>query len=676
MSGTTTLSIQSFMPRKRNNGKYKDCFGDEYHTIQRRPLRNIILWRVVGDLTSKAENIRRSLSNLIDELLVHPQADTLLPNLPPYAIHCLLIGVSKLHAAPFVTIVTSVAWLSIRLKTIITNAKFLKAFPDWHCFRLPINPEVTAPNHLQVSIPTSHCSSSAGDYRVFVPDSALPTGAKAIKVEIWKDSSYVGEATVGGMIVVGGEEFAVTVAHVIYPQQPCSPNTFEIDESELNFLAGYETSDDAQYANSLGDLTLDSSPSTPQAEPSFNLSPSLIPQDSDGYSGVNTDLHKPKTLIGYLAFVSCSGSEKRGSFGALDWALIKLDPGISKANQFMSVLPRNISRLNDSGNAVKGITILTASATISGAVISEALFGIPGFKAPQPVRVVDTGNIQKGDSGSMVVQKGTELPIGILIGVCRPLNESYILTIEDLLQDIKAQIGEAAMPIYREASKHIRSLDLVFRARMAATIIDLISTTITTLEAATGHYSVVKGDKGLPEAFHEASRGLLLVGWALQTAKTQLGGRDLAGDPQSAMDSLKECNTNAELSKNIFNAVAQAPETLRFECYKEAVRQEGKGRTMEVLVIGMMNNVYVLAKNNAIRAGLEDQVHALRGAIEQLSKMEPSVPKEGSDNTYNHYSSGDQFNAPEGTQNITKGNGPQFPGGNFHAPLSFGSGGL
>ncbi|KAH7175770.1 hypothetical protein EDB81DRAFT_770986 [Dactylonectria macrodidyma] len=206
---------------------------------------------------------------------------------------------------------------------------------------------------------------------------------------------------------------------------------------------------------------------------------------------------------------------------------------------------------------------------------------------------------------------------------------------------------------------------------MAATVTDLISSTITTLEAATDYYNVVKGDKGLREAFHEAGRGLFLVGKALQTAKTQLGGRNVAGDPQSVMDSLKECNSNAELSKSIFNAVAQAPETSRFEGYKEAVTQEGKGRTVEVLVMGMMNDVCALAENGAIRVGMEDQVNGLRGAIEKLSKMEASVPKEGLGNIFNSYG-GKQFNAPDGTQNIADGSGPQFPGAIFHAPLTFG----
>jgi hypothetical protein len=207
---------------------------------------------------------------------------------------------------------------------------------------------------------------------------------------------------------------------------------------------------------------------------------------------------------------------------------------------------------------------------------------------------------------------------------------------------------------------------------MATTVIALISSTIITLDAATDYYNTVKDDKVLCEPFHESGRGLLLVGKALQIAKTQLGGRDLAGDPRSTMDSLKECNANAELSKNIFNAVAESPETSRLDRYKEVVRQEGKGRPVEVLIMGMMNYVCALAENGAIRAGMEDQVNALRGAVEKLSKMEASVPDERSGNTFTHFGSGDMLNAPGGTVNKSTGNGNHFPGATFSASVQFG----
>ncbi|KAG5773084.1 hypothetical protein H9Q73_012249 [Fusarium xylarioides] len=100
---------------------------------------------------------------------------------------------------------------------------------------------------------------------------------------------------------------------------------------------------------------------------------------------------------------------------------------------------------------------------------------------------------------------------------------------------------------------------------MATTATDLISTTINDLEAAVYSYSAVQGDKALHAAIHEGGRNLFLVGRALEAAKTELGGRDLAGDADasSTMDLLKQCKVNAELSKIIFNAVALAPEASR-----------------------------------------------------------------------------------------------------------------
>ena len=216
------------------------------------------------------------------------------------------------------------------------------------------------------------------------------------------------------------------------------------------------------------------------------------------------------------------------------------------------------------------------------------------------------------------------------------------------------------------ASKHIHSPDLVLHLRMAAIVTALISSTITTLEEVIHHHNDVKDDNGLPEAFHEAGRGLLLVNQALQAAQ-----RNSAKEPQSAMSPVWACNTKANSSASIFKAVAKAPETWRFKVYEAAVRQEGNGQTVEVLVVGMMNDVCALAENGAIRAGMEDQVNALRGAIEKLSKMEASVLNEGLGDTFTHYGSGDMLNAPGGTVNKSTGSGNHFPGATFSGSVTF-----
>ncbi|RYP32080.1 hypothetical protein DL768_011151 [Monosporascus sp. mg162] len=205
-----------------------------------------------------------------------------------------------------------------------------------------------------------------------------------------------------------------------------------------------------------------------------------------------------------------------------------------------------------------------------------------------------------------------------------------------------------------------------------ANVNSLISDTIAVLETTTKHYNTVKDDKGLREAFHEAGRGVLLIERALQTTQGQLGGRNLAGDPRSTICSLEACNIKAKLSESIFKEVAQAPEASRFERYKAAVQQQGKGKTAEVLTLGMMKDVCDLAENDTIKAAMEHQVAGLRDAIDKLSKMEPSVPNEGSGNTFISNHDSRQYNAPGGTQHNNTGDGNQFPGASFSAPLYFG----
>jgi hypothetical protein len=201
-------------------------------------------------------------------------------------------------------------------------------------------------------------------------------------------------------------------------------------------------------------------------------------------------------------------------------------------------------------------------------------------------------------------------------------------------------------------------------------VTSLISSTIDILKASRENYQIVKDDKDLRDAFHEAGRALQIVEEALQTARTQLDGHDLADNPQRAMVLLDACNTKAKLSESIFKYVAQAPESTRLERYKEAVTQHSNGMTAEVLALDMMQDVCDLAENDTIKVEMEHHVKQLHAAIEKLSKMEPSMPKGSSGNTFSAYGDSRQFNAISGSQNINH-DGNQFPGATFSGPVTF-----
>lgn len=101
------------------------------------------------------------------------------------------------------------------------------------------------------------------------------------------------------------------------------------------------------------------------------------------------------------------------------------------------------------------------------------------------------------------------------------------------------------------------------------------------------------------------------------------------------------------------------------------MQQHSKGSTVEMLTVGMMTDVCELAKDDAIKAGMGDQVQVLEDEICKLSSMQPSVPKEGLGNTFYSFG-GKQFNAPHGTLNHSEGSGPQFPGATIGS-MSFGT---
>ncbi|KAF4469446.1 hypothetical protein FALBO_3653 [Fusarium albosuccineum] len=412
---------------KETDPSFADCFGDEAYTTETM-YGKITLWRITGGLSYTAAKIQETLIKLIAEKSTdwqsrRPRNDASPFHQPPYLIQCFFVGVSKAHAAPYVTIITSVEWFSICLKDIILKGKILSAYPDWGCFRLPVDPHLTSNvTHRALEIP---CCIDEGDYEVYTPGDTVPTHISATEVEIWKGESFIAKATAGGMITVGNEDLALTVAHAFCPHQNPRPTSFDIDVSELNLLLQQNrehTSNMMDFSGVSQCRAYLSPVSTPSSPTGLDLPPR--PPASKKY----------KTLIGHLRYISTVGGDDLGMPSSLDWALIRIThPNISTMNP-----PRPTPSHVTSDHSVM---IHTISKSIDCHLISEALFGIAGCTRPKPVKVANTGGVQHGDSGAWVSQLGTEDPIGILIGSCSPLNESYILGIGDILQDIEAQTG-------------------------------------------------------------------------------------------------------------------------------------------------------------------------------------------------------------------------------------------
>jgi len=202
---------------------------------------------------------------------------------------------------------------------------------------------------------------------------------------------------------------------------------------------------------------------------------------------------------------------------------------------------------------------------------------------------------------------------------------------------------------------------------MSVTNSNIFADTIEAVGAAANSYNSVKDAKDLGETFHEAGRGQGLVLQALQAANAHHKGRE---PTEKTADLVKACDVKAKLSKDIFGEVAQAPEGSRFERYKEAVRGQ-KGRTVEVLTIGMMQDICKLAEDDTMKAGMESEMKKLRDAIAKLSGMEPSVLTEGAGRNFTNWGR-DQINVLGGTVNRSEGSGNHFPGATFTGAVTFG----
>ncbi|KAI5457668.1 SesA protein [Mariannaea sp. PMI_226] len=200
---------------------------------------------------------------------------------------------------------------------------------------------------------------------------------------------------------------------------------------------------------------------------------------------------------------------------------------------------------------------------------------------------------------------------------------------------------------------------------MDGKIADFISGAIAALKIVEEASLALMGDTELPPAFHETGQRPRLVEQTLEAVRNELETLHLAGSDVT-IRSLEECSTKIELLQKIFEQIALEPQMSRRARYFALVRQHGKEAAVEVLMIRIMQAVLIVAEDGAVKRATERQAKELRGAINELSLMEPSMPNEGG-NQFGHYGSGPQLNnTGSGTQNNNMGSGSQYHANTMH----------
>jgi hypothetical protein len=414
---------------KETDAALRGCFGDEAFRMP-AGFGTLIGWRTTGDLARTATRICDTLYKLIAEKRSEwqsrrPKGQNSFQD-PFYALECFLLGVAKSHASPHITIICEVEWLSKSLKDIIVGSKLLRAHPGWRCFRLPFRLSTTA------------SSDAGGDetfdrFEVYSYRNGPAESFNGLPVQICDGSKLVGRTSIGGLVTIDGVLYGLTVGHAFRSSKPPPPppQSFQIDESELGFL---DDSDDSAETTSTTSLEVSTA--------SSSYTDTFVPnEDVSGVDQSQLDLRRGH-FIGHVWCVSgAPGARSRDN--GLDWALISIDWSTHRKE----LSRRNKMDTSRVGVPVRGsgqeIKLVAPSATHEGFVLSNGVFSIPNYAA-QPALVAKVEYTKPGDSGSWAWWVSSGKPLGMLIGSCAPLQEVYLLSMDDILVDIRRQTGSIA----------------------------------------------------------------------------------------------------------------------------------------------------------------------------------------------------------------------------------------
>lgn len=194
-----------------------------------------------------------------------------------------------------------------------------------------------------------------------------------------------------------------------------------------------------------------------------------------------------------------------------------------------------------------------------------------------------------------------------------------------------------------------------------AEVIGLVSGILTIIDTISKLYSAIENTHNLPQAFREVGRRLPLIQDTLKIAEERMNRNDHGTTYAAIRPAVKSCKETAERLKQILQELAPGPDSSRVQRYRLAVRMLGKDSQVEKLMKSILEDVYLLAGNQAIRAATEAQVGEVLKAIQYMSNVPPSALYAVRSHTFAHYGTGYQINNTcQGTQNVNTGHGNQF----------------
>ncbi|KAI4596291.1 hypothetical protein KJ359_005420 [Pestalotiopsis sp. 9143b] len=198
-----------------------------------------------------------------------------------------------------------------------------------------------------------------------------------------------------------------------------------------------------------------------------------------------------------------------------------------------------------------------------------------------------------------------------------------------------------------------------------AEVLGVISAVITIIDTIKQIYDGVHDTTGLPEAFREVASRLPLVRKILESVDNHLRGNETHNSAGEAEAVLGQARTKVLALRTLFDKVIPLDDDPRMERYIKLVRTLGKGNKVETLMLGLMTDVQLSVSKCGLENATSQQIDQLRTAIEEISKIEPSIadselPQWSFTNT-NHGSGTQTNNNVEGDARLNQlyGNGTQ-----------------
>ncbi len=196
-----------------------------------------------------------------------------------------------------------------------------------------------------------------------------------------------------------------------------------------------------------------------------------------------------------------------------------------------------------------------------------------------------------------------------------------------------------------------------------AELIGVISGIITLLDAVVRVCGAVKDASGFPPSFRTAAQRLPLV---MDTLRAVRDGLNPTADQDSctSMIVLEGCEKKVHSLHKTLKLIASTPGAPTSRRIVAAMRTLGKGKRVEGLMKGIVEDIQLLAGNHAINGPTGAQIRELTSTVKQASSsIKAGIRQRSTRLSIVTYGQGPQStHNGVGDQNINTGEAPQFSG--------------